>query len=326
MKHRGIILLVVLMALMAVAVYVSASASRVLIAGDSLIFRDGSGNELKWQAAMSITPGTLSISSGSGSIVTTTGTETLTNKTLTAPVVTTGTFANPVITDGTEAQIYASTPAGVMNAVTISGDATMTEKGVWTNDKIDNISVDFATVTAGYIQAASGALWDAVVHTLSGDVTGTMDSAGDIDVTISNRYAEMYFHDHSSPLVTTLSAATLANVIGLTNGIATSGMTQNSTNGSITVAASGVFEFVGSMSLEDPDSNSSEYNGTVGVDGTNQEKCEWHRDITVQSKEGSASLSCLLSLSGGAVVTFIVNSADGDDAGWQALNWYLKEF
>lgn len=160
----------------------------------------------------------------------------------------------------------------------------------------------------------------------------TVESADIVNGTIiaedmTRRYAEMYFHDHSSPLVTTLTGTALANVIGLTNGIvSSSGMTQNDTNGSVTVAAAGIFEFVGSMSLEDPDSGSEEYNGTVGIDGTKQEKCEWHTDITVQSSEEPASISCLLSLSGGEVVTFLVNSAGGDDAGWQALNWYLKEF
>jgi hypothetical protein len=43
-----------------------ASASRVLIRGDSLIFRDGSGNELKWQAGSTIASGTLTISNGIG--------------------------------------------------------------------------------------------------------------------------------------------------------------------------------------------------------------------------------------------------------------------
>ncbi len=225
-----------------------------------------------------------------------------------------------------DTQMLIGQSTGLSAAKAITGDAGVTNAGVWTNDKIDNKAVDFGDVTTGQIQAANGTLWDSVAHTLSGDVTGTMDSAGDVDATIPNRYAEMYFHNHSSPLVTTLSAAALANVIGLTNGVATSGMTQNSTDGSITVAADGVFEFVGSMSIVDATSASEEYNGTVGIDGTNQEKCEWHTDITTQSKEEPASLSCLFSISAGEVVTFMVNSAGGDDAGWEAINWYIKEF
>lgn len=48
-----------------------------------------------------------------GDIVTIDGTQTLTNKTITAPVVTTGTFASPALTTPTVAQINAAGAAGV---------------------------------------------------------------------------------------------------------------------------------------------------------------------------------------------------------------------
>lgn len=74
---------------------------------------------------------------------------------------------------------------GIANAVSISGDSSVTNSGAWTNDKIDNKAVDFGDVTTGRIQAANGTLWDAVAHSLTGDVTGTMVAAGTTATTIA---------------------------------------------------------------------------------------------------------------------------------------------
>jgi len=76
------------------------------------------------------------------------------------------------------------------------------------------------------------------------------------------------------------------------------------------------------FSLQDPDGNSEEYNGDWSVNGAEQE-CDWHRDITVLSIEGFVGPPCLLDLSPGDVVTFMVNSVGGDDAAFEALNWNL---
>jgi hypothetical protein len=137
-------------------------------------------------------------------------------------------------------------------------------------------------------------------------------------------YAEMYFHSHDSPLTIALAAdGSFANITGLTNGVFSDGMTLNSTNGSVTVTYGGVYSFDSTFSLQDPDGNSEEYNGTVGVNGTEQNKCDWHRDISVLSQEGVATSSCLLNLSANDVVTALINSAGGDDAAFEALNWTL---
>ena len=129
MKIKGIFLAVVLMVLMSFSL-ASAIDGRVLIDGSGLIFRDANGNEQVWVPASTITPGTVTVTSGGGTPVTTTGTETLTNKTLTAPIVTTGTFANPVITDGTDTQIYVVNTSGIFVPVTVSGTIAITNGGV----------------------------------------------------------------------------------------------------------------------------------------------------------------------------------------------------
>lgn len=158
MKSKWMVLTIVLMVLVTFT-FAFAGPGRVLIDGEGLKFRDANGNEQVWVPATTITPGTITITSGGGTPVTTTGTETLTNKTLTSPAITT-----PTITQGTEAQMYVVTPLGVMNAVSLSGDVGITEKGVVTVNKIENVDVDFATVTDGYLQIATDAgsgSWDA---------------------------------------------------------------------------------------------------------------------------------------------------------------------
>lgn len=64
MQRKSLILLIVVMACMAFAILAAASASRVLIAGDNLIFRDGSGNEFKLQAGSNIVSNSITISDG----------------------------------------------------------------------------------------------------------------------------------------------------------------------------------------------------------------------------------------------------------------------
>jgi len=137
-------------------------------------------------------------------------------------------------------------------------------------------------------------------------------------------YAEFEFHDHDNPLTIALGAGgAFVNITGLVNGVFSDGMVLNPTDGSVTVTYGGVYKYDSSFSIQDPDGNSEEYNGTAGIDGVGQEKCEWHRDITVLSSEGVATISCLLDVPPGGVVTSMVNSVGGDDAGFEALNWNL---
>lgn len=121
-KWIGLVVLVAVLLSFSVAI---AGPGRVLIEGDKLIFRDGSGNEYVQSPGSTVTAGTVTVSGGGGSPVTTTGTETLTNKTLTSP-----TIDAPVLNDGTDTQIYISNSAGEMMPVTMSGNATITNAGV----------------------------------------------------------------------------------------------------------------------------------------------------------------------------------------------------
>lgn len=77
-----------------------------------------------------------------------------------------------------DTKIWIGGADGLADPQTVSGDSSITNAGVMTNDKIDNKAVDFGDVTTGRIQAANGTLWDAVAHSLTGDVTGTMVAAG----------------------------------------------------------------------------------------------------------------------------------------------------
>ncbi len=152
---------VVVLALILIMSGLAFARSMAFTDAECLIFRDTSGDELKLCGAADITAGTITYSTGSGSAVTTTGTETLTNKTLTAPVVTTGTFANPVITDGTDTQIYVVNSAGIFVPVTMSGDITITNAAVATigNNKVGTAESIFNTVT---LIVAAGVLFNTV--------------------------------------------------------------------------------------------------------------------------------------------------------------------
>jgi len=59
---------------------------------------------------------------------------------------------------------------GLAAPFTVTGDSSITNAGVMTNDKVDNVAVDFGTATDGNIQVATnvgGGTWDSV--TMSGD-------------------------------------------------------------------------------------------------------------------------------------------------------------
>lgn len=161
-----------------------------------------------------------------------------------------------------------------------------------------------------------GGSWD--VRAISNDITISDEGVA----TKTQRYAEMF----GAGVTVTLDAGVFANITGLTNGIVSSdSMTQNSTDGSITVTKAGVYEAIGSMSMSDPDSPSETYCFTYGVDGTEVMKCVQHRDISIQSAHGTAPVTCLLDLLAGEVVTMMSNTAGGDDLQSDRLNWYLKE-
>lgn len=149
---------------------------------------------------------------------------------------------------------------------------------------------------------------------------GNVDSSGAL--TFNTKYAEMYAHE----ITIALTAGVWANVVGMTNGlISASGMTQNDTNGSVTVSGSFVGEFVGSASLENNEGPSEEYHLSVAVDGVDMIKCEEHRSITTQASLAAISISCLINLSDGDVVTLLANSVGGDDITLEHVSFYLKE-
>ncbi len=264
----------------------------------------------------------------------------------TAPTFTSPVINSPTINDGTDAQMYVVNASGVMMtvAVTLTGDlsGTMPNTGTLngqivanavTNTELDNIddyTVNNLTVSAltnqavVFINSASklvediaGFFYDSVAKLLT--ITNLFVKGS------SGPYGEMYFHSHTSPLVITLaSGGAWANVTSLTNGVFSDGMTLNSTDGSVTVTYGGVYSLNSSISLQDPDGNSEEYDGGIAVNGVSQDKCSWDRDVTNLSKEGVATAACLLDLTADDVVTMIINSVGGDDAAFETLNWYLK--
>jgi len=188
-------------------------------------------------------------------------------------------------------------------------------------------SVVFINSTGMTVEDNANFFWDDVNNRLgigNATPTKTLDVAGEslFRDTIGPASA-MKFHDHDNPLTITLDAGgAFVNITGLTNGPATAGMAQNSSDGSVTVTYGGFYLGTSGFSLQDPDGNSEEYNGDWSVNGAEQE-CDWHRDITVLSIEGFVGPPCLLDLSPGDVVTFMVNSVGGDDAAFEALNWNL---
>jgi hypothetical protein len=193
-----IVLLVALMLMVSFSLSI-AGPGRVLIEGDKLIFRDGSGNEYVQSPATTITPATVTISTGGGSPVTTTGTETLTNKTLTSPVLTT-----PVITEGTNAQIYISNGT-LMLEQTVSGDATITNAGV--------VSLEAGTDAQMFIYNATEA-WGP--KTISGDITIT--NAGVASVGANKiGLAEMNVTNVNVPIVASATSGTATVTSGAIN-------------------------------------------------------------------------------------------------------------
>jgi len=148
----GVICILVLMSTLAFA------RSSVIIDANCLIFRDTSGNEYKQCGAETITAGEVTVTSGSGAPVTTTGTETLTNKTLTSPIITTGTFdSNTVDFTGTDAQILVLDAGFGWNAVTMSGDGTITNALVFTigNNKIGTAETNVGFVNVPIVASAT---------------------------------------------------------------------------------------------------------------------------------------------------------------------------
>lgn len=81
-----------------------------------------------------------------------------------------------------DTQMFIGQSTGISAPKAISGDSSVTNAGVWTNDKIDNKAVDFGDETDGHIQVATDApgagtgSWDSVA--VSGDIglanTGAM--------------------------------------------------------------------------------------------------------------------------------------------------------
>ncbi len=170
-------------------------------------------------------------------------------------------------------------------------------------------------ISAGSDRVFRGADWDVVQ--MSG--RGSIDSSGVL--TLETKYAEMFAHE----VTISLSAGVWANVTGISNGlVSTSGMAQNDTDGSVTVSGTFVGELVGSASIEDNDGPSEDYHMSVAVNGADISKCEEHRSITVQASLAAISISCLLDLTDGDVVTLIANSS-GNDITLEHMNWYLKE-
>jgi len=103
---------------------------------------------------------------------------------------------------------------------TLSGDATGTMGGggdlAVTVNQVDGTAVDFATVTDGYVQAATdaaGGSWDAVSHTLTGPITGTMANTGVVATSVTANSMGL--------AETNLSYVTVSIQNGSTSGTAT---------------------------------------------------------------------------------------------------------
>ncbi|KKL89394.1 hypothetical protein LCGC14_1915180 [marine sediment metagenome] len=161
-------------------------------------------------------------------------------------------------------------------------------------------------------------IWNDVTKTLSiGNINilGNLVVHGDIGLE-----AEM----HAEELTIALAAGVWANVAGMSSGVVSdSGMIQNATDGSVTVVTGHIYKLVGSASLEDNDGPSEEYHLVPAINGADQNKCEEHRSITVQASLASVSISCLLDLSDGDVITMLANSVGGDDITLEHINWML---
>ena len=160
--------------------------------------------------------------------------------------------------------------------------------------------------------------WDDVTKTLNIsniDISGNLIVEGDIGLE-----AEMYGEE----LTIALTAGVWANVVGMSNGVVSdSGMIQNSTDGSITVTIGHIYKLVGSASIENNDGPSEDYHLVPAIGGVDQHKCEEHRSITTQAALASVSISCLLDLSDGDVITMLTNSVGGDDITLEHINWML---
>ncbi len=154
---------------------------------------------------------------------------------------------------------------------------------------------------------------DYIVNSLT--VTGDLTVQGD-----SNPIAEMWGEE----LTFSVGAGAWTNVTGMTNGVASSSMAQNSTDGSVTVTYGGIYKYIASFSVEDNDGPTEEFHILPAIDGTPQHpKCEQHRSLASQAFLASVSVSCALDLLAGEVVTTLINSAGGDDPTLEHINWML---
>lgn len=234
---------------------------------------------------------------------TVTGGATYTAPTLISPVIN-----SPTINHGSSAQMYVVNASGVMVpvAITFTGDlsGTMPNTGTW------NAQIVAGSVGNTEIDNTD----DYTVNNLT--LTGDMFIQGS-----SGPYGEFYGEDLAT---LTLDAGVWANIPGVMNGVFTVGMALNNATGCQTVTYAGVYEAIGSVSFEDPDSVSESYHFAYTVDGAVQMKCGEHTDIRVQSLHEAVPITCLLPLSGGEEVCAAVVSVGGDDVGIEHINWYLK--
>lgn len=300
------------------------------------------------------TSGVLITNSGGESLLGTTLVSPVINGTVsggaiyTAPTLTSPVINSPTINDGTDAQMYVVNASGVMVAVSINhaGDLSgaMANTGIWNgqivansvgNTELDNSdgyvvnSLTISALTEGSVPFlnASGLISEDNPNLSYNDTSDllnvpSMEATGDVFVQgSSGPYGEFYGEALST---LTLDAGVWANIPGVMNGVFSTGMALNNATGCQTVTYSGIYEAIGSVSYEDPDSNSESYHIAYTVDGVVKEKCEEHTDISVQSAHEGIPFTCLLDLSASEEVCAAIVSIGGDDVNIEHINWYLK--
>jgi len=151
------------------------------------------------------------------------------------------------------------------------------------------------------------------------NVVGNMNLTGNFSG--NQFYGEIYNFSSSGVTHAIAGADAYINITtgtreGEMNGFSFSG-------GKATTIVPGLYRFSHGMSFNG--GNGDEYHSTVGVDGISQNKCHAVRDAGSAAKTGSVSRTCLIRLTVGNVVTFMVeNDMDADDVVIEDfnLNWW----
>jgi hypothetical protein len=222
--------------------------------------------------------------------------------------------------------LSAATPGAIVNTAPASPDHEVT-LGFCIVSNANN-GVILVTINNGHeLEDAH----DVLITSLANNDTIVWNSSTSLWENTPTVYGELWWHDDDGTgSGTDISIATTPVFVNIASANISTGLTSNTTvtpaDGSITVSKGGVHTVTASYSLT-TSTGAAEIDHKIGVNGTAQNKCAGHRSITLGGGAdiGNVSITCLLDLSVGDVITGMANSVSNETLEYEAFNLNLMK-